>query len=422
MPFQSIDDVKQYLSEIPKFQSDHGTAVDFNLDKFKAFCADVGNPQQKYPTIHVAGTNGKGSTCRILAQIYRRAGFKTGLYTSPHIVRYNERFEIDGQSISDQSLVDFFSQYQDRIEEYGLTYFEISTAIAFWWFAELQVDLAVIEVGLGGRLDATNIIDPEVSVITSIAMDHTEILGDSIEEVAREKAGIIKWNCPVVIGQLPERAEAEARTIAQEKEADIWAIDALKPEFESPNTIRLYINNNPVDFQSSLYTPVQALNVAAAWQVRQILNRKFPVSSAQFRQSLKNINIGLGRFERLLDQKRWYFDGAHNIEALQRVKEAVSTVGELNEAVWVLSLMKDKIEPKMMDEFSEFKNIHYYTLNTERAAPFEEVQEWLPQARSFPTRKDQRQQFFKEVDSKLVIFAGSFYFYATVRDWIQTLV
>ena len=422
MPFQSVDDVKQYLSDIPKFQSDHQKAADFNLNKFKAFCADIGNPQNKYSTIHVAGTNGKGSTCRILAGIYRRAGFKTALYSSPHILQYNERFEINGQCISDQSLIDFFDQYQEEVEEAGLTYFEISTAIAFWWFAKEKVDLAIIEVGLGGRLDATNIIEPEVSVITSIAMDHTDILGDSLEEVAREKAGIIKPKCPVVIGKLPERAEKEIRATARKREADIWSVDALNPKFTPPNTIHLNVNNESLAFQSTLHAPVQALNVAAAWHVQQILNHKFPVSSAQFRQSLKKINIGYGRFERLLDQKKWYFDGAHNIEALRRVKETVSTVGSVDEAILVLSLMRDKITPQMADEFSEFKNIYYYTLNTKRAAPFKEVQKWLPQARSFPTRKDQQQAFLKEVDSELVIFAGSFYFYATVRDWIQTLV
>ena len=422
MSFQSIDDVKQYLSDVPKFQSDQDQAVDLNLDKFKDFCASIGNPQEKYPTIHVAGTNGKGSTCRILAQTYTQAGYKTGIYTSPHILAYNERFEVDGEIIPDQYLVDFFNKYRAQIEISGLTYFEISTAVAFWWFAELQVDLAVIEVGLGGRLDATNIIQSEVSAITSIAMDHTDILGDTVEEVAREKAGIIKPKRPVVIGELPSRAEKEVRSIAQSKEAEVWTIDALEPQFVPPNTIQLYINNERKSFESSLHTPVQALNIATAWQIMQALKSKFPVSLAQFRRTLKNINVGYGRFEKLFEHKKWYFEGAHNIEALQRVKEAVSTVGAVDEAVLILSLMRDKIAPQMMDEFSEFKNIYYYTLNTKRAASFEEVQKWLPQARSFPTRRDQQQVFLKELDSKLVIFAGSFYFYATVRDWIQKLV
>ncbi|MGK7389609.1 MAG: bifunctional folylpolyglutamate synthase/dihydrofolate synthase, partial [Candidatus Cyclobacteriaceae bacterium M2_1C_046] len=192
MPFNSIESVNSYLESIPKFQTSGKSAANFDLDHFKKFCNELGNPESKYPTIHVAGTNGKGSTCQILASIYQRAGYRVGMYTSPHLLNFSERFKINGIEISDAKLVEFFNAFESQLKKNGLSYFEISTAIAFWYFASQQVDLAIIEVGLGGRLDATNIIKPEVSVITNISLDHTDILGDSVNEIAREKAGIIK--------------------------------------------------------------------------------------------------------------------------------------------------------------------------------------------------------------------------------------
>src|SRR5699024_12225038 len=217
MPFTTIEEVERYLAGIPKFQSDHTKAADFNLEKFRKFCSEIANPQQQFPAIHVAGTNGKGSTCRILASVYKEAGYKVGLYTSPHILRFNERFEVDGAPIPDEALISFLQAHEQLIEMHHLTYFEISTAIAFWWFSESAIDLGIIEVGLGGRLDATNIITPELSIITSIALDHTGILGDSMSEIAREKAGIIKKERPVVIGKLPPAARETIRSVAEER-------------------------------------------------------------------------------------------------------------------------------------------------------------------------------------------------------------
>lgn len=420
MRFSSIGDIERYLARIPTFQSDHTKAADFNLLKFENFCREFGNPQDDFPSIHVAGTNGKGSTCRILAAIYGEAGFSVGLYTSPHILRYNERFVIGGSTIPDEVLITFFREYAPVMEEHRLTYFEISTALAFWWFSESHVDLAIIETGLGGRLDATNVITPLASVVTSISLDHTDILGDSLQEIAREKGGIIKRGRPVITGKLPREAETEIRRIAEEKASKIITIDELQPEFIGEGVIKLQAGGKEIILKTTLKSPVQARNAAVAWQVVQAASGQFEVSEAQFEKGLQNVDLGFGRFEKLDEKKRWYFDGAHNIEAVKAVKQSLATVGKPGDAILVASLMSDKIKPEVMNEFSEFKNIYYYSLNTERAAPLKEIRKWWPQVTAFPTQPDQQQLLLKEFDSELVIFAGSFYFYATVRDWIKT--
>lgn len=421
MQFSSAESVKQYLEQIPVFRSTGSSAAKFDLSRFREFCASTGNPQHFFPSIHVAGTNGKGSTCRILGSVFREAGFKVGVYTSPHILNFNERFSINGELISDEELLTFFRQFTDRLEKYELTYFEICTAIAFWWFARSDVEIAAIETGLGGRLDATNILNPLVSVITSISLDHTDILGDNIEEIAREKAGIIKSNRPLVLGDLPDKARKEITNIAEQKESSVHTIDALEPRFLNPGRYRLTANGKRIDIRTNLAVPVQAKNIAITWQVLRQIQNKFPVSQEQFVSALTNVDLGFGRFEKLLDSQPWYFDGGHNVEAVKALKQSIQTVGDLEDATLILSMLRDKLRPGVMKEFLEFKNIYYYQLNLERAATFDDINYWLPQVKTFPDDHNQP-SFLDEFDSRLVIFAGSFYFYEKVRGWVSTLL
>ncbi len=420
MQFSTVKSVFEYLENIPKFQSSGSEAANFDLSRFEQFCASIGNPQQELSAIHVGGTNGKGSTCHLLGSIYQSAGYNVGIYTSPHILNFNERFRIDDGFISDDELLAFFQQHADRLESHRLTYFEISTAIAFWWFERSEVDIAIIEVGLGGRLDATNVIDPAVSVITSIALDHTDILGDTIETIATEKAGIIKPNRPVVMGDLPVSARTVIRQVATDREAPLNTIDQLEPRFLEPGEYQLTIEGEKIPISTNLATPVQAKNIAMAWRVVECLNGKFPVSWQQFLDGLKHVNMGVGRFERLIQSRRWYFDGGHNPEAVRALKESVKTVGQPSDATLVLSMMRDKIQREVMNEFSEFKNIYYYALGLERAASFDDIKQWLPQVNPFPV-SDHQTSFPDDFDSELVIFAGSFYFYETVRDWVSSI-
>lgn len=417
----AVESVEAFFKTIPKFQSEGAKAADFNLNRFQEFCDYLGNPQREFDAIHVAGTNGKGSTCRILSSIYREAGYEVGLFTSPHIIEYNERFQINGELISDNEILEFINAHRQKIEEFRLTYFEISTAIAYWWFARKNVDLAIVEVGLGGRLDATNVIVPSVSVITSISLDHTDILGDSMQEIAREKGGIIKMGRPVVIGDLSADAENEIRNIASEENCELYSIRELHPQCLGPGKYSLDIGGREKVFKSKLTAPVQAKNIAIAWQVSRCLKDAYPVTEVEFAKGVADARTGLGRFERLTDSERWYFDGAHNLEAVNALKQSVRTLGNIEDSILVLSMMKDKIRDKVMNQFLEFPNIYYYPLDLERAADYNDIKVWLPQVKPFPSERT-KQLLQKEFHSELVIFAGSFYFYVTVRGWVPNVM
>ena len=188
-------------TRLPMFTRIGAAAMKKDLHNTIALCNHLGNPQDKFKTIHVAGTNGKGSTSHMLAAVLQKAGYKTGLYTSPHLKDFRERIRVNGEMISESYVVDFTEKEKDLIEEISPSFFEVTVAMAFAYFEEQQVDIAVIEVGLGGRLDSTNIILPELSVITNISFDHTNLLGNTLQEIAYEKAGIIKPGIPVVIGE-----------------------------------------------------------------------------------------------------------------------------------------------------------------------------------------------------------------------------
>ena len=199
----------QYLYDSqPVFHIVGTAAYKPGFDNMLRLMAAMDDPHKAFRCVHVAGTNGKGSTSHMLAAVLQSAGYRVGLYTSPHLVDYRERIRINGEMIPKREVIRFVTRYKSLLEEVRPSFFETTTALAFSWFAKQQVDIAVIEVGLGGRLDSTNIITPEVSVITNIGMDHTEFLGNTLPEIAAEKAGIIKQGVPVVIGERDSQTEA----------------------------------------------------------------------------------------------------------------------------------------------------------------------------------------------------------------------
>lgn len=423
MPLTTIQDVNAFLDAIPQFKNEGKPAADFSLDRFQQFCAAIGNPQDDFASVHVAGSNGKGSTCHILGSVFYQAGYLTGVYTSPHILSFSERFAIDGQFVPDEDMVEFFRENELLLKSFRLTYFEVSTAFAFWWFSRQQVDIAIIETGLGGRLDATNIITPLVAVITNITLDHTDILGDTIAAIAREKAGIIKRNVPVVTGNMPGEAARVIKNVAREHNSKLYTIELLEPEGKN-GQFALTADGRTIELESPLQTPVQAFNIAVSWQVAQALAPHFAISEAAFREGLKNINVlfpNRGRFEKIHSEYAWYFDGGHNVDAVRAMKQMVEIIQPVGQTTLVLALMKDKINEKLMIEFSEFKKIVYHTLPTGRAATLDDVQQWLPQTESFPAKQNISKTLLKEFSTELVIFAGSFYFYATVRGWLSKM-
>lgn len=412
--FRSINDVWEYLDNIPMFSKVGASASNFGLENIQLFCSKIGNPQDEIKTIHVAGTNGKGTVTLLLESIYRKAGYKTGAFTSPHLLKYNERVKISGQDISDEKLLEFFQSNKSVLEEFPLTYFEISTVLAFWAFADSKVDIAIIEAGLGGRLDSTNIITPECSIITSIGLDHQVILGDTKPEIAREKAGIIKKRVPVVIGNIEGEELKELLKKAQSEEARVCQSREMNPTFKN-GEVTLRTIEKPI--KTNFIEPVNASNIATAVSVVDTLMHLFPVDETVKIMALESFEGVSARFERLNRNMNWYFSGAHNPEAITSLIESLSRFEGANIHL-ILSMMKDKMSKDTLAPFKRFENIYFYQQDVERGGKMEEIQKYL----SVESINDSNFEIIlDELKHEVVIFAGSFYFYPIVKRWLTHL-
>ena len=210
------------FSKLPMFQRKGAAAYRPGLEAMHQFDQYLGSPHLSYRCIHIGGTNGKGSTAHMTASILQTAGFKTGLYTSPHLLDFRERIKVDGRMISKKDVIEFITSHRPYFEVAQLSFFEMTVGLAFWYFKKEKVDFAVVEVGLGGRLDATNIITPVLSVITNIGLDHTQFLGDTHAAIAQEKAGIIKFKTPIVIGEEDPKTRKVFEEVAQRQQAPLF--------------------------------------------------------------------------------------------------------------------------------------------------------------------------------------------------------
>lgn len=411
--FQTIDDVWGFLNNIPMFGVTGAKAANFELSNIQNFCRLLGNPQDAFKSIHIAGTNGKGTTAGLLESVYRTAGFKTGMFTSPHLEVYNERVQISGENISDELILRFFQRAEPFIEQIPLTYFEWSTALAFWAFAEEKVEIAIIETGLGGRLDSTNIIIPEISVITSIGMDHEAILGNTLASIAREKAGIIKTKKPVAIGDLDVESLNVMQEVALASESVVLKAEELAPEFDQGV---ITINQNQI-FHTSFAEPINRWNVAMVVQTVKTLQPIFEVSEEELKEGIEVFQGLPGRFEKLGSDKNWYFSGAHNKQAIDATLEAIQAYDLKPDAI-VLSFMSDKVKQEILELFRGFERVYFYQQPGERAAKTSDVTTYLD-AKEITDLS--YLPILKELRSQVVIFAGSFYFYPIVKQWLKQI-
>jgi dihydrofolate synthase/folylpolyglutamate synthase len=303
---------------LPIFQRVGSSAYKADLTNTLALCAVLGNPHKKFKSIHVAGTNGKGSTSHMLASVLQSAGYKTGLYTSPHLKDFTERIKINGQEITHSHVIDFVNRIKPHIEVIQPSFFEITVAMAFDYYASQQIDVAVIEVGLGGRLDSTNVITPVLSVITNISFDHKDILGDTLEKIASEKAGIIKDEVPVVISQWqPETSKVFIDKTLKHNATLTFASD----EFEVTQSDSSFeVTKNGSLYISKLLLPLkgnyQTKNLAGVLKSVEILNQKgFNITAEQLREGLEKtvIQTGLkGRWQQLGTKPLIICDTGHN--------------------------------------------------------------------------------------------------------------
>ena len=423
MKFETYADVVAWLNARPQFSKDGKKATDFRPAKMVDFCAHLDHPERRGNYIHVAGTNGKGTTCAMIASVYQTAGYKTGLFTSPHIEHWRERIKINGQPATEEAVLMAF-QVMEAVPGFDqLTYFELGTIAAFLIFSEAQVDLAVIETGMGGRLDATNILIPKVSVITSIGLDHTEYLGDTIEAIAFEKAGIIKPGIPVVVGDLSASALDVVRTVAESLNARLILATDLAPRVDLETAeIVLQNTSESIRFVSDIPSVTSTINAAMTISVCNLLQGSFFVNSSDLVMGLAHAarNSGLkGRMERLLPDRHWYYDGAHNEEALQLLLLNVDRIAP--RAAWtvVFTMMGDKASARSLDTFKTFKSKLFWRLNSDRAADANFITQHLPDV--VVCNEEEIVQIITSLTSEFVIFTGSFYFYNEVRRWIHSV-
>ncbi|MEX0944243.1 MAG: Mur ligase family protein [Balneolaceae bacterium] len=419
--FDHIQDVYKYLDSVPMFGKNGQSAANFDLDRMKYLCSVMGHPENTFKSIHVAGTNGKGTVCRMLASIYQEAGFKTGLYTSPHLEHVTERFRVNSEVIHPNDLLIFFQQYGNEIIKASATYFEITTAISFWYFSIQKVDIAIIETGLGGRLDATNVLQPMASVITSISLDHADILGNQIVQIATEKGGIIKYKTPVFTGILPFEAKNRIRDIALSQESDLIEVSGNEFEYHS-GEIRVTSNEKKFRIKGEHFKSIDAQNAQLVLDIVEYFNKQFSVSASQLFQGLKSMHFRYPQraiFEKLIPDQRWFFDGAHNTESVTILAQHLKNIGPVDEWILILSYMSDKMNDEIATIWNEFPNIYLYEMQSVRAAKMDEMKKYFPSAMDL---KMDQLNLLNDFESRLVIFSGSFYFYGTVRRWLGTMI
>ena len=333
------------FTQLPMYQRIGAAAYKVDLSNTIKLTEYLNEPQDSFKSVHVAGTNGKGSTSHLLASVLQEAGYKVGLYTSPHLKDFRERIKINGQMIPKEEVVQFVENHQSFFEENQLSFFEMTVGLAFDYFRKEKADLAIIEVGLGGRLDSTNVINPEVSVITNIGLDHTRFLGTTLQEIASEKAGIIKTNIPVVIGE----TTSETKKVFQQKASEVvTGITFVEAEI-------------PLDYKSDLLGDYQQKNIKSAVETIKILQKKgWNISAENIKKGFLNVvsNTGLqGRWQVLNEQPKVICDTAHNKEGLILVMKQLQKE-EFKTLHIVLGMVDDKNLESVLPLFS--KKATYY--------------------------------------------------------------
>ena len=350
---RNYQDTLHFLfTQLPVFQRDGASAYKPTIANTIALCEVLGNPQEKFKSIHVAGTNGKGSTSHQLAAIFQAAGYKTGLYTSPHLKDFRERIRVNGECIPEQNVIDFAATHEDLFEKIKPSFFEMTVAMAFEYFANQQVEIAIIEVGMGGRLDSTNIIQPELCLITNISFDHQAYLGHTLEAIAGEKAGIIKQEVPVVIASTQKATQAVFKEKAATQNAPIYFADQLYHLQRTSNSNQQYLEIEYTDtlgkvqkFQSDLTGIYQLKNITGVLCAIDLLKEKFPKINNQIIASalskVKSLTGLKGRWEVLSENPLCIADTGHNEDGIQQILTQLSFC-DYEQLHWVMGMVNDK--------------------------------------------------------------------------------
>lgn len=379
-------------SRLPMFSSQGKAAIKPGLQNTIKFCKELGNPQEKFKSVHVGGTNGKGSTSHMLAAVLQSAGYKTGLYTSPHLRDFRERIRIDGKMISEKEVIQFVEDHQQYIEELEPSFFEVTVAMAFEHFAINHVDIAIIEVGLGGRLDSTNVIHPELCVISNIGYDHMDILGNSLNEIATEKAGIIKQGVPLVISQRQNEVQDIFINKALEMHSDHtfasdeWEIFRSSTQNSSTEFLKLEIRQKintiaPVfNFDSlelDLTGSYQLKNLAGVLSaIKRLRIKGYQINDLDVISALKEVKTltGLmGRWQTLDKDPLIICDTGHNEDGICEVMKNISITPHQNLHM-VIGMVKDKDISKILTLLPKKAFYYFCQPDIPRAKPANELQ------------------------------------------------
>ncbi len=428
----TYEEAMNYISSVGRFGSNYG------LERTLRILELLGNPHEKLKFIHIAGTNGKGSTTAMVSKILRGYGYKVGMYTSPYLEEFEERIQINGQNINKNILVNLLEQVRtviNKVIEEGYehpTEFEIITALMFLHFYNEKVDYAVVEVGLGGRLDSTNVLIPKVSVITSISLDHVNILGDNIKEIAKEKAGIIKESIPVVLYPQKKEAEEVILQIAKEKKSKICFVKMSNSKLISINTNELYQKvevktpKNTYSINLPLLGEHQILNLSVALNAIETLleGENIIINKELIEKSLDDVKW-IGRLETLKKNPMVVIDGAHNIDGIKALRKNVEKYFKYNKLYLLLGILADKQVKEMVKEITPIaEKVYALTPHSDRAELCEDLRNEILEYNSNTVALESYEEAFSLAmqeanEDDLVLISGSLYMIGDMRKIIN---
>ena len=422
----NYSDTLHYLyTQLPVFTRVGASAYKADLGNTLELCRRLDDPQHKFKSIHVAGTNGKGSTSHMLAAVLQIAGYKTGLYTSPHLKDFRERIRVNGQMIPEQTVIDFVAKHRPDFDEIAPSFFEMTVALAFDIFAKEQVDIAVIETGLGGRLDSTNVITPLLSIITNIGWDHMNLLGDTLPKIAAEKAGIIKPNIPVIIGEKQDEvAEVFIRKAEEEKARISFASELF--EASKVESGKQKAESNLVDVEisqiSNLKSQILQLDLTGSYQLKNLKTallavdelrlQGYTITDKHIKTALKQVKTltGLhGRWETISQNPLTICDTGHNPEGIAEVLKNIATVN-YNHLHFVLGMVNDKDITKVLSMLPANATYYFCRPDIPRGLEAESLKEKAEsfglQGEVYPSVKEALLAAQKTAQTDDLVFAG----------------
>ena len=383
--------------------------IKLGLDNIQKICDELGNPEKKYKIIHITGTNGKGSTSTIIETVLLEAGYSVGKYTSPHILKFNERIRANGKDISDEEIALTYEKVKNAIKNIGITptFFEVTTAMMFLYFAEKKVQYAVLEVGMGGRFDATNVADGDIAVITNVSLDHTEYLGKTIYDIAFEKAGIIKEKSFVVVGDSDKEF---LKAVSEKKKTFINTEDKYKDVRYNLNfknfMTEIYINEKK--FNLSLFGDYQVKNFLCAYEALKHLR----ISDEIIEKAVSKV-VWQCRFERFSQNPLTILEGAHNIDGILNLKKILTHEYKSDEIVMIVSILKDKKVKEMLEVCESFSDKIILTSLSDnpRGLSGEKLLEYTDKSSVFSVEDDIKKAYetAEKSNRRIIAVCGSFY-------------